>query len=120
MGFKVTRDFIKEKDEKGAVGIESATPNHIFQMLSDVPEGCTWDYNGGKIKVRLKDCDGNIYYHGLVDDDDFSCELFLTWGGSYAGTTDLDMHMDNYLQLNEKVDYASLVSKDGKWFHYMG
>lgn len=121
MGFKIIRDFIKEKDEEGAVGIESKKPRHFLQAYIDRPmDDDSYEYNGGKIKVRLLDGDNQVYYHALVDDDDFSCDLCLNWGGGYAGCVSLDMHIDSYIELFGKPKYEKLISKDGRWYGYMG
>lgn len=124
MGFKITRDFIKEEDEKGAVGTVSIrqTGFNAFFMSEEEQEQC--EYHDGKIKVRLKDSDGNIYYHALVDDDSFSCELLLEWGMSYAGATDLDIHMQSakeiYKKINVEEHFSRLITKDGRWIAHMG
>lgn len=124
MGFKIIRDFIKEQDEKGAVGTVSIrqTGFNAFFMTEEQQEQC--EYHEGKIKVRLKDDDGNIYYHAFVDDEDFSCELLLEWGMSYAGTTDLDLHIESAKEIYKNVDveerFARLISKDRKWIAHMG
>jgi hypothetical protein len=120
VGFKIIRDFIKSEGEKGAVGIESArqTGFNAMFMTEEQQEQCI--YKGGKIKVRLLDDDKNIYYHAYVDDDDFSCELLLSWGGSYAGCVSLDLHINDHLAIYKKVEYESLLSKDGRWVAHMG
>jgi hypothetical protein len=121
MGFKVTRDFITKKDEECyAVGIESIRQKGFNAMFMSEEEQEQCLYHGGKIKVRLLDCDGNIYYHGVVDDDEFSCELFLKWGEGFAGATQLEMHIDNYKELFGEPKYKEYISKDNKWYSYMG
>jgi hypothetical protein len=121
MGFKVTRDFITKKGEESyASGIESVRQKGFNAMFMSEEEQEKCLYHGGKIKVRLKDSDGNIYYHGVVDDDDFSCELFLQWGQGFAGSTDLDIHIDDYKKLFGEPKYEFYVSKCGKWYAFMG
>jgi len=114
VGFKIIRDFI----ETGAVGIESVRQtgfNALF-MTEEQQKGC--EYHGGKIKVRLKDDDGGIYYHAYVDDIEGSCELLLDWGMGYAGTTCLDLHIVHWIQ-EYGEEKPSALSKDGKWVGYM-
>jgi hypothetical protein len=121
MGFKVTRDFITKKEENCfAVGIESARQKGMNAMFMSEEEQEKCLYKEGKIKVRLLDGDGNIYYHGMVDDEDFSCELFLMWGQGFAGCTDLEMHIDSYKALYGEPKYENYLSKCGKWYQYMG
>ncbi|MDA6131199.1 hypothetical protein OSK38_28020, partial [Escherichia coli] len=79
-----------------------------------------YEYNGGDIKVRLMDDDGYVHYHALVDDDDFSCELLLSWGGSYSGAIALEMHIDDYQKFFGKPKHERFISKCGKWYSYMG
>ena len=76
MGFKITRDYIKDENEKGQVGNESVRQTGFNAMFMSEEEQENCDYHGGKIKVRLKDDDGNIYYHGVVDDIDYSVNYF--------------------------------------------
>ncbi|MGG4037880.1 hypothetical protein, partial [Heyndrickxia ginsengihumi] len=88
----------QDVDEKGAVGIESIRQsgfNALF-MSEEEQEKCL--YKGGKIKVRLLDDDGNVCYHAVVDETDFSCELLLDWGMSYAGCTRLDLKMEHWIE----------------------
>lgn len=122
MGFKVTRDFVNEKGSKGTVGVESAPPTHWLHMRTDDDPNdlSRYNYHGGKIKVRLVDEDNNIHFHGLVDDGEFSCELFLDWGTPYSGATSLEMHIDSYKELFGEPKYEKYLSKDGKWYSYMG
>lgn len=121
MGFKIIREIGETKETSKAVGIESVKQTGFNAMFMSEEEQEQCVYKDGKIKVRLKDCDGNVYYHAYVDDEDFSCELLLSWGHSYAGATDLDIHMNDYIRIfGEKIDYPHLVSKDAKWYHYMG
>ena len=120
MGFKIIRDFTIDRGEKGAVGIESIRQtgvNALF-MSDEDQEKCV--YQDGKIKVRLNDDDGNIYYHALVDDSDFSCELLLDWGMGFAGAVAMDMHIDNYKELFGEPKNEGFLSKDRKWYSYMG
>lgn len=121
MGFKVIKDCIKEENRTGAVGTESIPPTHWLKMRTDDDPNdlARYKYSGGDIKVRLLDDDQNIYYHGLVDDDEFSCELFLDWGTSYAGAVALEMHIDSYKKLFGEPEHPQLLSKDGKWYSYM-
>jgi hypothetical protein len=121
MGFKIIREIGVKKEDSRAVGIESVRQTGFNAMFMSEEEQEQCLYKGGKIKVRLKDCDQNVYYHAYVDDDDFSCELLLNWGQGYAGATDLDLHMDDYKKLyGDKINYPNLISKDGKWFALMG
>ena len=120
MGFKVIRDFISEAGEESAVGIKSKKPRTFWQERIGVDsESEAYEYNGGKIKIRLKDDDGNVYYHCYVDDGNLSCELALDWGISYAGAVTLDMHIEGYRQLVGEPKYEQFLSKDGKWYTYM-
>ncbi|NUH84770.1 hypothetical protein HUN92_13680 [Bacillus firmus] len=120
MGFKITRDFIRDKDEKGQVGNESVRQTGLNAMFMSEEDQEKCIYKGGKIKVRLLDDDGNIYYHAHVDDDDFSCELLLDWGMGFAGCTSLDMHIESYKELFGEPKHEKLISKCGKWYSYMG
>lgn len=118
MGFKVTRDFIKDAGTNGAVGTESIrqTGFNAMFMTEEQQEGCV--YKGGKIKVRLLDDDGAICFHAVVDETDDSCELLLQWGMG-RGCTSLDLHMTEWeKESNGKVH--PYPSKDGKWVSYMG
>jgi len=119
MGFKITKDYIKDEGTKGNVGVESIEPTNFLQMYIDQTDPTKYKYNGGSIKVRLKDDDKNVYYHGLVDDIDFSCELFLDWGMSDAGCTSLDLYKEDWDRLTGGKEHPYL-SKDGKWYSYMG
>lgn len=120
MGFKVIRDFItKSNEDCFAVGIESARQKGLNAMFMTEEEQEQCLYHGGKIKVRLLDSDGNIYYHGFVDDDDFSCELFQRWGEGFAGSTDLEMHIESYKELFGEPKNPKYISKCGKWYEYM-
>ena len=119
MGFKITRDYISDKNEKSQVGNESVRQtgfNAIF-MSEEEQENC--EYHGGKIKVRLKDDDGSVYYHGVVDDIDDSCELFLEWGTRFAGCTGLDLYKADWDRLTNNREHPYL-SRCGKWYGYMG
>lgn len=121
MGFRVIRDFGKDKDERGAVGIESAKPRHwVHSHMGVDMDSDVYLYKGGTIKVRAKDDDGNIYYHIYVDDPDFSCELAFDWATSYAGACALDIWLDDYEKLYGPPKYEQYVSKDKKWYAYMG
>lgn len=122
MGFKVTRDFIKDEGTNGRVGTESIEPTNPIQLkFAQMDNNLDqYNYNGGDIKVRLLDDDGNVYYHGLVDNNELSFELFLEWGASDAGCTSLDIHMDAYKILHGEPKYKNQISKDGKWYSYMG
>lgn len=118
MGFKITRDFVKDAGTKGVTGKESAPPTHwLYGYVGKTDED--YLYKGGKIKVRLTDDDGGILFHAVVDEEDFSCEMLLDWGARYAGATGLDMSKADWdtLHNGRKHPYES---KDGKWVQYMG
>lgn len=122
MGFKVIRDFVKDQDDKGAVGVVSTKPTHWLHMRTDDKDDdlSRYDYRGGKIKVRLMDDDDAVHFHGLVDDGGFSCEIFLDWGMPYSGATSLEMHIESYKELYGEPKFEELLSKDGRWYSYMG
>ncbi|MEK5105034.1 hypothetical protein MKX83_24135 [Cytobacillus sp. FSL M8-0252] len=119
MGFKIIRDFIKGKEEKGVVGVESVRQTGINAMFmtEEQQEDCI--YKNGKIKIRLLDDDGNIYYHAYVDDILFSCELVLDWGIGYAGCSSVDMHIDSYKKFIGEPKYKESISDCGRWYSYM-
>jgi hypothetical protein len=119
MGFKVTRDYVKDKDEKGQVGNESIRQTGFNAMFMSEEEQEQCEYHGGKIRVRLRDDDGNIHYHGVVDDIDFSAELFLNWGMSFSGAVSLDLYKEDWDKLTDNREHPYL-SKDGKWYSFMG
>lgn len=118
MGFKVVRDFVKDKGEKGTVGVESIPPTHWLHWHFGKQEE-DYTYKGGQIKVRLLDDDGHVCCHALVDETDFSCELLLDWGTGFAGCTRLDLSMKDWNEESggRKHPYPT---KDGKWVYYMG
>jgi len=119
MGFKITRDYVKDEGEKGCVGLESVRQRGINAFFLTEKEQEQAEYHGGKIKVRLRDEDNNIHFHAVVDDEDFSCELLLRWGGTYSGATDLDLYKEDWDRLTNNREHP-YVSKDGKWVYYMG
>ena len=120
MGFKVIRDFIEKDSKDKAVGIESAKPSNFWQSHMNVdPDSDVYEYNGGKIKIRLRDDDNNVYYHLYVDDIEFSCELASDWGTGYAGAVHLDLHIDDYKKYIGTPKYEKYISKCGKWYSYM-
>jgi hypothetical protein len=119
MGFKITRDYTAEKGETGAKGTESIRQTGFNALFMSEEQQEQSVYRGGQIKVRLKDDDGNIYFHALVDETDFSCELLLEWGGNYAGATNLDLSMIDW-ERGSKGKEHPYPSKDGKWVSYMG
>jgi hypothetical protein len=118
MGFKITRDYVKDKGEKGQVGNESIRQTGINALFMSQEEQEKCEYHGGKIRVRIKDDDQNIYYHAFVDDIDFSCELFLNWGTGYAGAVALDLYKEDWDRITNGREHP-YVSKDGKWLGYM-
>lgn len=118
MGFKVIRDFTEKDKDKSAVGIESIPPKHWLQAYAGKEDDSEYPYKGGQIKIRLLDDDGNIYYHALVDDIDFSCQLALDWSGSFAGCTELDLRKEDWDRLTEGREHP-YPSKDGKWVAHM-
>jgi len=121
MGFKITRDFIKGKGEQGAVGTVSLKPAHIFQAFLGVDmDDERYEYNGGKTKVRLMDDEGRVHHHAFVDDTDMSCELLLRWGANYSGSTNVDMHLNDYRNRFGVPKYEKLISKCGNWYQLMG
>ena len=117
MGFKIVRDYTAGKGEASAKGTESMPPRFwIHRHFDKADEDYT--YNGGQIKVRLRDYDGYVCFHALVDDTDFSCELVLDWAMNYAGATMLDLNMDTWNE-ESKGRQHPYPSKDGKWVYYM-
>ncbi|APT48335.1 hypothetical protein [Bacillus safensis] len=116
MGFKVTRDYVNDNDKE--IGTVSAVPSNPFQWHMGASEE-DYLYKEGKIKVRLLDEDGNVYFHGLVDDTVFSAELFLDWGMRYAGATNLDLSMDDWKKERGEEEHP-YPSKDGKWVSLIG
>lgn len=117
MGFKIVRDFVKDAGEKGCVGTESMPPKYWFNWHFGKEEE-DYLYKGGQIKVRLRDDDGKVLYHALVDETDFSCELVLDWATGYAGATMLDLSMSDW-EAESKGRQHPYPSKDGKWVYYM-
>lgn len=67
-GFKIVRDHWQEKHgDKSNVGRESAVP-----------------YDGGTMRVRVMDDDGEVYYEADCDGDD-GAELFHDWAQGDSG-----------------------------------
>ena len=77
--WKIDRDYISEKDEVSRVGSEGADWATLNQ--------------GEKIRFRLKDDDGEIYYGGwLLDDEDcINQESALNYGMYDAGCTTIEV-----------------------------
>jgi hypothetical protein len=92
MAWRIDRDYISDGDRPSAVGTRQGQP-----------EGDTFSF-------RLRDDDGEVYYHGVADDrheddEDGGLYLALKWGEWYAGATDLQVRAD------EALDHG-LTSRD--------
>jgi hypothetical protein len=79
MAWKIDRDYINKGYESrvGSVGAEQYT----------TPEG-------EKIRFRMKDDDGNVYYGGWLNDDDecINQESALSYGAYDAGCTIIEVN----------------------------
>lgn len=120
MGFKIIRDFVKDKDEEGQVGNVSVRQTGINALFMSEEDQKLCEYRGGKIKVRVKDDDGGIHFHAYIDNDDMSEELLMNWSTTYSGCTNMDMHIDSYRELFGEPKNEKFLSKDGKWYAYIG
>lgn len=119
MGFKITRDFVEDDKSRSQVGNESIRQSGVKALFMSEKDQQDCEYNGGKIKVRLRDEDGNIHYHAFVDNNELSYDLLYNWGMTNSGAVIIDMHIDSYKELHGEPKYKESISKDGKWYSYI-
>jgi hypothetical protein len=89
----VDRDYInKDGDIPSRVGVEWSEDAIVIPDREAVRE----EINGGiagKVRFRLKDDDGEIYYGGWLYNDSFGCTqmVVLAWGQHDAGCTTIEV-----------------------------
>ena len=101
--FTITRDLICDGEADSSVGttVEEMPLYGIERVMGVDPAVATATE---RVKFRLYDDDGELYYEGELDDDD-DCEnqsAALRWGEAMAGCTRID------------------VLRDGKWIGEIG
>jgi hypothetical protein len=93
-GFKIVRDYLYEADiiEYGESEVD----------VSDSCKGEEVEYNGGTVRCRVYDGDGELYYEALCDGDK-GAERFHNWAERDSGIA------SSTIKDNDEVEWKDFI-----------
>jgi hypothetical protein len=102
MAWVITGDAISRPDEGEKSRVDYGEEHSRIPLLAHVVFGAESTLlpkhpEGNRVPFRLKDDDGEIYYTGVLDDDDDCANqsAALAWGEADAGCTTIEVLRGN-------------------------
>jgi hypothetical protein len=94
MMWEIDKDYINtEEGDINRVGVTGETANIGFGLI--MPEWIDLPRNAPKVRFRMKDDDGQVYYEGWLHNDDecLNQDAALHYGRADAGCTTIEVKL---------------------------